>query len=75
MAAAEKFAPSTPGSESKVLLTSACEIDKNCQRVLGATYSSEQCIFEDICELAQGACYCVKHRKKCKLQKPDPERT
>lgn len=57
-----------------VRITSACEIDKACQEVLGATYG--HCCFEDIVTMDMGkkVCYCTTHKKNCVLE-PDLEDT
>ncbi|CAL1163039.1 unnamed protein product [Cladocopium goreaui] len=69
-AAARRFAPESGAS---VHITSACEIDKSCQKVLLDTFDSDQCIFPDITkiDMNKGKSYCVRHQCMCELQ-PEP---
>lgn len=64
-AAASQFAGTSAGRHVK--LTHACEIDKNCQKVLSKTYPGH-CIFNDVESLSSGngSAHCVVHNKFCK---------
>ena len=66
-AAARRFAPD---SGATVHVTSACEIDKGCQKVLLGTFGDEQCIFPDITkiDMDKKLSYCIRHDRMCELQ-------
>ena len=56
-----------------ISLTSCCEIDKDCQEVLRATYGNAgHCIFNDILRIdrKKNLAFCVRHDKYCPVQKP-----
>ncbi|CAK9088347.1 unnamed protein product [Durusdinium trenchii] len=69
-ATAQRFAPGCG-----VTITSACEIDRACQKVLKATFDDDQCIFPDIRQMntKNKYCFCSRHNQMCELQ-PDPDK-
>ena len=73
-AAAQEF---TSCSGAHVDITSACEIDPICQRVLKDTYDDQQCIFPDILkmDMKKGSCFCLRHQKLCNLESPDDDKS